>query len=47
MTTGVATPGGVAHAEIECEEPDTGRLVLPGAFLDRLYETGWACGECG
>ncbi len=47
MTTGVATHGGVAHAEIECEGPDTGRLVLPGAFLDRLYETGWACGECG
>lgn len=47
MTTGVATHGGVAHAEVECEGPDTGSLVLPGPFLDELYSEGWACGECG
>ena len=47
MTTGTATHGGIAHAEIACEGPDTGSLVLPGAFLDTLYAEGWACGECG
>lgn len=47
MTTGVATHGGIAHAEIECEGPDTGSLTLPGAFLDVLYSEGWSCGECG
>ncbi|MCA9491932.1 MAG: hypothetical protein KC621_18495 [Myxococcales bacterium] len=47
MTTGVATHGGVAHAEIECEGPDTGSLVLPGPFLDELFREGWGCGECG
>jgi hypothetical protein len=47
MTTGVATHGGIAHAEIECEGPDTGSLTLPGSFLDTLYEEGWSCGECG
>jgi hypothetical protein len=47
MTTGVATHGGVAHAEIECEGPDTGALAIPGRFLDALYAEGWSCGECG
>ncbi|MEQ1502305.1 MAG: hypothetical protein ABMB14_08735 [Myxococcota bacterium] len=47
MTTGTATHGGIAHAEVACEGPDTGSLVLPGAFLDALYSEGWACGECG
>jgi hypothetical protein len=47
MTTGVATHGGIAHAEVECEGPDTGSLTLPGSFLDTLYEEGWSCGECG
>lgn len=47
MTTGVATHGGIAHAEIECEGPDTGTLTLPGPFLDVLYSQGWSCGECG
>ena len=47
MTTGTATHGGIAHAEIECEGPDVGSLVLPGAFLDVLYSEGWSCGECG
>jgi hypothetical protein len=47
MTTGVATHGGIAHAEVECEGPDTGSLTLPGPFLDALYAEGWSCGECG
>jgi hypothetical protein len=47
MTTGVGTHGGIAHAEVECEGPDTGELVLPGAFLDELFSEGWSCGECG
>lgn len=47
MTTGFATHGGIAHAEIECEGRDTGALTLPGNYLDTLYAEGWACGECG
>lgn len=47
MTTGVGTHGGISPVEIECEGLDEGRLTLPGAYLDRLYEDGWACGECG
>jgi hypothetical protein len=47
MTTGIATHGGIAHAEIDCEGPDTGSLTLEGAFLDVLYSEGWSCGECG
>ena len=47
MTTGIGTHGGISPAEIECEAPDTGTLVLPGAFLDALYAQGWSCGECG
>lgn len=47
MTTGVGTHGGIAHAEIDCEGPDVGRLVLPGPYLDLLYAEGWGCGECG
>lgn len=47
MTTGVGTHGGISPVEIECEGRDVGSLTLPGAYLDRLYEGGWACGECG
>jgi hypothetical protein len=47
MTTGVATHGGIAHAEIECEAPDIGELTIDGTFLDELYREGWSCGECG
>ncbi len=47
MTTGIGTHGGISPVEVECEGPDTGALVLPGAFLDALYAEGWACGECG
>lgn len=47
MTTGIGTHGGISPVEIECEGPDVGMLVLPGAYLDALYADGWACGECG
>jgi hypothetical protein len=48
MTTGVGTHGGISPVEVECESADTGRLVLPGAYLDQLYDDGaWSCGECG
>jgi hypothetical protein len=47
MTTGIATHGGISPIEVECEGPDVGELVLPGAYLDALYSDGWACGECG
>ena len=39
--------GGVSHAEIECEGPDTGELVLPGEWLDLMAEEGWDFGNCG
>lgn len=47
MTTGVGTHGGIAHAEIECDDVDTGSLTIPGAYLDEIYAEGWSCGECG
>lgn len=47
MTTGIGTHGGISPAEIECEGPDTGSLVIHGSYLDILYEDGWSCGECG
>lgn len=47
MTTGIGTHGGISPVEIECEGPDVGALVLPGAYLDALYAQGWSCGECG
>lgn len=47
MTTGIGTHGGISPVEIECEGPDVGTLVLPGAYLDALYADGWSCGECG
>jgi hypothetical protein len=47
MTTGIGTHGGISPVEIECEGPDTGSLLLPGAYLDALYAEGWSCGECG
>lgn len=47
MVTGVGTHGGISHAEIECEGPDTGSLTIDGGFLDTLYAEGWGCGECG
>jgi hypothetical protein len=47
MTDCTGSHGGFAAAEIECEGPDTGSLVLPGAFLDRIDAGSWSRGECG
>lgn len=47
MTDCTGSHGGLAAAEIECEGPDTGAIVLPGAFLDRLAAGDWSHGECG
>lgn len=47
MTDCNGSHGGFAEAEIECEGPDSGVLVLPGAFLDRLDAGSWSRGECG
>jgi hypothetical protein len=47
MTDCTGSHGGFAAAELECEGPDSGALVLPGAFLDRLDAGEWSRGECG
>jgi hypothetical protein len=47
MTTCIGTHGGISPVEVECEAPDVGKLILPGAYLDALYEDGWGRGECG
>jgi hypothetical protein len=47
MTTCIGTHGGISPVEVECEGPDVGKLILPGAYLDALYEDGWGRGECG
>ncbi len=47
MTDCVGSHGGFAAAEIECEGPDTGELVLPDAFLTALEAGDWSRGECG
>jgi len=47
MTDCVGSHGGLATAEIECEGPDTGALVVPGSFLDQLEAGDWSHGECG
>jgi hypothetical protein len=47
MTDCTGSHGGLAAAEIECEGPDTGVMLLPGAFLDRLAAGDWSHGECG
>jgi hypothetical protein len=47
MTDCVGSHAGIAAAEIECESADSGALVLPGAFLDRLDAGSWSRGECG
>ena len=36
MTDCTGSHGGFAAAEIECEGPDTGEMVVPGSFLDEL-----------
>jgi len=47
MTDCIGSHGGLAAAEVECEAADTGALVLPGAFLDRIVAGDWSHGECG
>lgn len=47
MTDCVGSHGGLAPAEVECEGPDTGKIVIPGAFLDALEAGDWTHGECG
>ncbi|MBT3222533.1 MAG: hypothetical protein HN348_25955, partial [Proteobacteria bacterium] len=47
MTDCLGTHGGLAEAEIECEGPDTGELVIPGKYLDMLDDGDWSHGECG
>lgn len=47
MTTCIGTHGGISPVEIECEGVDSGKLTLPGAYLDALYQDGWGRGECG
>jgi hypothetical protein len=47
MTDCTGSHGGLAAAELECEGPDTGELVLPGAFLARIDAGDWSRGECG
>lgn len=47
MTDCTGSHGGLAAAEIECDGADSGVLVLPGAFLDRLDAGDWSHGECG
>jgi hypothetical protein len=47
MTDCAGSHGGFAAAELECESADTGELVLPGAFLDRIDAGDWSRGECG
>jgi len=47
MTDCVGSHGGIGAAEIECEGPDSGELVIDGAFLDLLEDGDWSRGECG
>jgi hypothetical protein len=47
MTDCQGTHGGMAEAEIQCEGPDTGELIIPGAYLDLLEAGDWSHGECG
>ncbi len=47
MTDCVGSHGGLSAAEIECEGPDTGELVIPDSFLTLLEAGDWSHGECG
>ncbi len=47
MTDCQGSHGGMAEAEIQCEGPDTGELVIPGAYLTQLEAGDWTHGECG
>jgi hypothetical protein len=47
MTDCTGTHGGLAAAEVECEGPDTGELIIPDAYLAALEAGDWSHGECG
>ena len=47
MTDCQGSHGGIAAAELECEGPDTGELVIPNAYLDAIEQGDWSHGECG
>jgi hypothetical protein len=47
MTDCTGSHGGFAAAELECEGPDSGELIVPGSFLDELEAGDWSHGECG
>jgi len=47
MTDCTGSHGGLAAAEIECEGPDSGELVIPGAYLAEMEAGDWSHGECG
>ncbi len=47
MTDCMGSHGALAAAEIECEGPDVGELVVPDAFLQELEAGDWSHGECG
>jgi hypothetical protein len=47
MTDCEGSHGGIGAAELECEGPDSGELVLPSSFLDALDAGDWSHGECG
>ena len=31
---------------VECDAPDTGRLVVPAPLLDAVMNGTWSCGSC-
>jgi hypothetical protein len=47
MTDCTGSHGRFAVAEIECEGPDTGELVVPGTFVNTVEAGDWSRGECG
>ena len=47
MTDCEGSHGGIAAAELECEGPDTGELVIPGSYLSAIEQGDWSHGECG
>lgn len=47
MTDCTGSHGGFGEADIFCEAPDTGELVIPGSFLAAFDEADWSRGECG
>jgi hypothetical protein len=47
LSDGTDSHGGFADAEIDCEGPDSGELVIPGEILDIFDEGNRGRGECG